>query len=165
MADAVRLDEQFAIITEAERSASPPRVLKHGDTFGVFDLRGDIVAMESGEQGLYHAGTRFLSRFELLLGRCRPLLLSSTISEDNTILAVDLTNPDVVRDNRVVVPRGALHVFRARLLWDGHCLERIRLSNHALHAIQFPIALRFDSDFADVFEVRGTRRTHRGRRQ
>ncbi|MCA1561724.1 MAG: amylo-alpha-1,6-glucosidase [Acidobacteria bacterium] len=164
MADAVRLDEQFAIITEAERSASPPRVLKHGDTFGVFDLRGDIVAMESGEQGLYHAGTRFLSRFELLLGRCRPLLLSSTISEDNTILAVDLTNPDVVRDNRVVVPRGALHVFRARLLWDGHCLERIRLSNHALHAIQFPIALRFDSDFADVFEVRGTRRTHRGRR-
>ena len=94
MTEIVSLEEHFAIVADGERAAAPRRVLKHGDTFGVFDLHGDINAPENAEHGLYHAGTRFLSRFELLLGRRRPLLLSSTISEDNSVLVVDLTNPD-----------------------------------------------------------------------
>jgi glycogen debranching enzyme len=130
----------------------------------VFDLHGDVICLQDGDLGLYHAGTRFLSRFELLLGRRRPLLLSSTISEDNTILAVDLTNPDVVRDGHVLVPRGSVHIFRARILWNGHSLERIRITNHSRHPIQTPLALHFDADFSDVFEVRGTRRERRGHR-
>ena len=158
-------DDQFSIVAATDRLSAPARVLKHGDTFGVFDSRGDVVPAEGGEQGLYHDGTRFLSRFELLLGRRPPLLLSSTISEDNALLAVDLTNTDIVQNDTVVIRRGALHLFRARLLWEGHCLERLRVSNHALHPILLPIALRFDADFADVFEVRGTRRAHRGHRR
>jgi glycogen debranching enzyme len=164
MSDIAGLDEQFAIIADTDRASAPPRVLKQGDTFGVFDQHGDVIPAEAGEQGLYHAGTRFVSRYDVLIGNRRPLLLSSTISEDNTILAVNLTNPDLIKDTKVIVPRGALHVFRARLLWDGHCLERIRVSNHARHPIHLPIALHFDADFADVFEVRGTRRARRGRR-
>jgi hypothetical protein len=39
------------------------RVLKHGDTFAVFDRYGDVVPGGLGEQGLYHEGTRFLSCF------------------------------------------------------------------------------------------------------
>jgi len=163
MAEVISLDENFAIVAEGDRGGAN-RVLKHGDTFGVFDLHGDVQSFEKGEQGLYHAGTRFLSRFELLLGRRRPLLLSSTISEDNTILAVDLTNPDVVQGDRVIVPRGSLHIFRARTLWNGHSIERVRISNHALQPIQMPLALQFDADFCDVFEVRGTRRDQRGHR-
>ncbi len=164
MSDVVSLEEHFAIVADSDRAGAPRRVLKHGDTFGVFDLLGNVLALENGEHGLYHAGTRFLSRFELLLGRRRPLLLSSTISEDNTILAVDLTNPDVVRDDHLLVPRGSLHVFRARTLWNGHSVERIRLSNHSRHPIQTPVALHFDADFADLFEVRGTHRERRGTR-
>ena len=99
MAEVISLDEHFAIVAEGDRGGAN-RVLKHGDTFGVFDLHGDVLSFEKGEQGLYHAGTRFLSSFELLLGRRRPLLLSSTISEDNTILAVDLSNPDVVQGDQ-----------------------------------------------------------------
>jgi glycogen debranching enzyme len=165
MAELVSLEEHFAIVTDTDRSGSPRRVLKHGDTFGVFDLHGDAISLENGDQGLYHAGTRFLSRFELLLGRRRPLLLSSTISDDNTILAVDLTNPDVVRNGHVLISRGSVHIFRARTLWNGHCLERIRVTNHSQHSIQTPLALQFDADFSDVFEVRGTRREHRGHRR
>jgi glycogen debranching enzyme len=164
MADIAGIDEQFAIITDTDRAGAPPRVLKQGDTFGVFDQHGDVIPADAGEQGLYHAGTRFVSRYGLLIGHRRPLLLSSTISEDNTILAVSLTNPDLVKDTKVILPRGALHVFRARLLWDGHCLERIRVSNHARHPIHLPMALHIDADFADVFEVRGTRRARRGLR-
>jgi len=164
MAELVSLEEHFAIVTDTDRSGLPRRVLKHGDTFGVFDLHGDVVSVENGEQGLYHCGTRFLSRFELLLGRRRPLLLSSTISDDNTILAVDLTNPDVVRNGHVLISRGSVHIFRARTLWNGHCLERIRVANHSRHSIQTPLALQFDADFSDLFEVRGTQRERRGHR-
>ena len=164
MPETVRLDEQFYIVAEAERSPTPLRVLKRGDAFGVFDPHGDVAPAEGGEQGLYFDGTRFLSRLELLMGRRRPLLLSSTISEDNTHFTIDLTNPDILRDGQVIVARGEIHIFRSRVLWSGGCAERIRVSNHALHSIEVPITVQFDADYADVFEVRGTRRIRRGRR-
>src|SRR4029450_4911581 len=116
MAEVVSLEEHYAIVADGDYGAQPRRVLKHGDTFGVFDLHGDIIALENGEQGLYHVGPRFLSRFELMLGRRRPFLLSSTISADNTILAADLTNPDLVRGDHVLVPRGSPHRLSARTL-------------------------------------------------
>ncbi|HEX5108810.1 MAG TPA: amylo-alpha-1,6-glucosidase [Vicinamibacterales bacterium] len=162
--DDIRLDEQFYIVSDTARSATPSRVLKHGDSFGVFNPHGDAIPSDGGEQGLYHAGTRFLSHIELRFGRRRPLLLSSTISADNTLLAVDLTNPDILRDGRVVIPRGEIHVFRGRVLGDGTCAERIRVANHGLQPIEVPISIGFDADFADVFEVRGTRRAQRGTR-
>ena len=164
MAERIRLDEHFYIVAEAKRSASTLRVQKHGNSFGVFDAYGDITPVEAGEQGLYHDGTRFLSRLELLLGRQRPLLLSSTISEDNVVFAADLTNPDILRDNRVVVPRGEIHILRSRVLFNGGYSERIRVSNHALQPLEVPLTVSFDADYADVFEVRGTRRLQRGRR-
>jgi glycogen debranching enzyme len=162
MTDVIKLEEQFAILTEGERSQAPSRVLKHGETFAVFDPHGDIVAGPASEHGLYHEGTRFLSRFELLLGSRPPLLLSSSISDDNTVFTADLTNPDVVKDGHVMLGRGVLHLFRSRVLHDGTWIECWRITNHALHAIEAPLCLRFDADFADLFEVRGTRRSARG---
>jgi glycogen debranching enzyme len=164
MQPAVRLDEEFSIVAESDRSSMPLRVLKRDDTFGVFDAHGDIVPTAAGEQGLYHDGTRFLSRLELLLGRHRPLLLSSTVSDDNAVFTVDATNPDVRRDDRIALSHGEVHLFRSRVLCDGGCLERIRVSNYALHPIDVPLTVGFDADFADVFEVRGTRRALRGER-
>ena len=164
MPDPVRVDEQYSIIADTERAAAPLRVLKEGDTFAVFDQHGDIVPSEAGEQGLYHDGTRFLSRLELLIGRGRPLLLSSTTSEDNVVFTADMTNPDVFRDGARSLARGELHIFRARVLQHGAAVERVRVTNHALHPVEVPIAFRFDADFADVFEVRGTRRPARGER-
>ena len=162
MAEIVKLEEQFAILRESELLKTPVRVLKHGDSFAVFDLRGDIVPAPTSDHGLYHGGTRFLSRLELLLGRRQPLLLSSAISDDNTVFTADLTNPDVVKDGRVMLARGVLHFFRSRVLWNGTWLECLRISNHGLHPIEATLAFEFDADFADVFEVRGTRRASRG---
>ena len=161
MAEILNLEEQFAIISESDRPAAL-RVLKHNDTFAVFDASGNIVPGSASAYGLYHSGTRFLSRLELLLGSSPPLLLSSMIADDNAIFSADLTNPDIVKDGRVVLERGTLHLFRARVLSDGLAIERIRVSNHGLQPFQVPISLRFDADFADVFEVRGTRRSQRG---
>ncbi|MFQ5749734.1 MAG: glycogen debranching N-terminal domain-containing protein, partial [Planctomycetota bacterium] len=119
--------------------------------------------MGLGEQGLYHQGTRFLSHFVLQLGPARPLLLSSTVKEDNALLTVDLTNPDLYLDGRLI-PRGSLHLFRAKFLWQGRGYERLRIKNYGAFPVTLPLRFQFDSDFADIFEVRGTRRPRRGER-
>jgi glycogen debranching enzyme len=164
MAEMLKLEEQFSIISEAERHAESVRVLKRDDSFAVFDPHGDITPGPASPYGLYYGGTRFLSRLELLLGARQPLLLSSTVAEDNTVFTVDLTNPDVVRGATLALSRGALHLFRSRVLYNGGSIERIRIANHGLHSIEVPLTVRFDADFADVFEVRGTRRSRRGHR-
>src|SRR5512138_297670 len=158
------LDEQFPVIAGPERPVVPPRVLKHGDCFGVFDPRGNIVPSESGEGGLYYDGTRFLSWFELLLFGHPPMLLSSTLGVDDAVFEADLTNPDVLRQGHIAVERGDINIHRSRVLWSPGSVERIRVTNFALTPITVPLAIRFDSDFADVFEVRGTRRARRGER-
>jgi len=90
-------EHQFAVLAEQRRATGPQRVLKRGDTFGVFDQQGDIAADHGGEQGLYHRGTRYLSKLELLLAGHRPLLLSATVTDDNVAFIGDLTNMDVRR--------------------------------------------------------------------
>ena len=92
--------------------------------FAVSDRFGDVETFSSGELGLYYQDTRFLSRLSLKLGKDRPLLLSSTVREDNAIMAVDATNADVWRDSEIVVPRGTIHVYRSKVLWNKACNER-----------------------------------------
>ncbi len=153
---------EYYIQTTSSRAEG--RVLKHNDTFAVFDHYGDIGPTGRGEQGIYHDGTRFLSRLELRLGDLRPLLLSSTVKQDNELLAVDLTNPDILEDRRIVVPRGGVHLFRSKFLWEASCYERFRIWNYAPEAVTLSLSLEFDADFADIFEVRGMPRAERGER-
>jgi glycogen debranching enzyme len=162
--DTSQLAEPFSIVAETEARGLPSGVLKHGESFGVFDTCGNITAAESSEHGIFHDGTRFLSRLEILLFDRPPLLLSSTTSADNTVFVADLTNPDLRRGEHLVIPHGQIHLSRARVLGDARCAERLRVANYALHPVDVPIAIRFDADFKDVFEVRGTRRAAHGQR-
>jgi glycogen debranching enzyme len=139
------------------------RVLKHGDSFAVFDRFGDLHPVAAGQNGLFHEGTRYLSRYELLVGDARPVLLNSTVKNSNTLLAVDLTNPDLYDDDRLIMPSGSLHLFRGRLLWRDLCCERLRISNYTSKAVTLPMRFRFEADYVDIFEVRGSPRPRRGR--
>jgi glycogen debranching enzyme len=158
----IKVDDRYYILATSSRAGERTLVLKQGDTFAIFDASGDIGPFGFGEQGLYHEGTRHLSRFELRLGRLRPLLLSSTVKQENELLTVDVTNPDIVDDGRVRLARDTIHIFRSALLWNGTCHQRWRIANHGLEAVSLPIELTFAADFADVFEVRGTERPRRG---
>src|SRR3954462_15738441 len=89
-----RTSEQFYILATSTRPDDRTRVLKHGESFAVFDRAGAIRPEGLGELGLFHEGTRFLSAFEPLLERQPPQLLSSTVRRDN-VLITDLTNPDL----------------------------------------------------------------------
>src|SRR5919108_3527847 len=164
MHETIQVNDQYSVLAESPRRDDRTRVLKHGETFAVFDRYGDIQASARGELGLYHEGPRFLSLFVLRVGRDRPLLLSSTVKDDNALLTVDLTNPDFTIDGQVTVPRGTLHLFRSKFLWQGTCYERLRVYNYGLMPLDIPLYLQFDSDFADIFEVRGLQRDRRGHR-
>jgi glycogen debranching enzyme len=161
--DIIRVKDHFYILATSSRVDATTRVLKEGETFAVFDRYGDIEPVGSGELGLYHEGTRFLSRLSLTLEGTRPLLLSSTIKEDNSLLSVDLTNPDFSQNGQVLVPRGTVHLLRSKFLWRRACYERLVLHNYSLLPIELHLQLGFDADFADLFEIRGLKRERRGR--
>jgi glycogen debranching enzyme len=118
--------------------------------------------MAEGEEGLYHEGTRFLSQLEFSLCYQRPLLLGSTITCDNLLLTIDLTNPDCHDIAGNSLAHGSIHIFKSVFLSGRSCYERIRLSNYSGRKTAVPLSFRFASDFRDVFEVRGQCRKRRG---
>src|ERR1700719_3510668 len=142
--------------------ARPRRSLKHDDTFIVLDSHGDIGASAGGPDGLFNADTRYLARLELVLDQVQPLLLGSNLRDDNSSLTVDLTNPDIYHHGRIVLQRDMLHIVRTIFLWHGTAYQRIGVQNHGDRPASFDLTLLFDSDFADLFEVRGERRPRRG---
>jgi glycogen debranching enzyme len=143
-------------------AARPRRSLKHDDTFIVLDSHGDIGASAGGPDGLFNADTRYLARLELVLDEVQPLLLGSNLRDDNSALTVDLTNPDIYRNSRIVLQKDMLHIVRTIFLWRGTAYQRIGLQNHGDRPASFDLTLLFDSDFADIFEVRGEHRPRRG---
>src|SRR6516164_822742 len=143
-------------------AARPRRSLKHDDTFIVLDCHGDIGASAGGPDGLFNSDTRFLARLELRLDEVQPLLLGSNLRDDNSGLTVDLTNPDVYRQGRIVLRKDMLHIVRTIFLWRGAAYQRIGVQNHSEELASFDLTLLFDNDFADLFEVRGEHRPRRG---
>ena len=163
MAQAIRSSEQFYILATSAPVDDRTRVLKYGETFAVCNRVGDIEPRGLGEQGLYHKETRYLSKLTLRLGRTPPQSLRSSIRKDNALLTVDMMNLDISVDGQVSVPRGTIHVFRSKFLWKCVCYEFVRISNYGLKPVDTFVSFEFGADFADIFEVRGMHREHRGR--
>jgi glycogen debranching enzyme len=143
-------------------TSRPRRTLKHGDTFIVLDSHGDIGASAGGPDGLFHADTRFLSRLALSLNGEQPLLLGSNVRDDNTLLSIDLTNPDCYIDDQLVLAKDTVHIVRTVFIWRDTAYQRLAIRNYGDDRIKIDLTFAFDSDFADLFEVRGLRREHRG---
>ncbi|WP_085033502.1 amylo-alpha-1,6-glucosidase [Ensifer aridi] len=147
----------------ASRYERSSRSLKHGDTFAVFDHNGDALASPGNPEGIFHRDTRHLSHFALTLNGARPLLLSSTLRDDNATLDCDLTNPALVLDpGGEKLKHDLIHVRRTRFLWQDACYERLMLRNYDEVQRTLKVEIAFAADFADLFEVRGTPRQRRG---
>jgi glycogen debranching enzyme len=155
-------EEQYYILASSDLPPQRDLVLKHEDTFALFDIFGDIDAKARSGEGLYYAGTRFLSYLKLKFGYGRPLLLSSTVRRDNVLLSADLTNPDVYFEGKIFQHRGTLHLYRAQFLSGQTLFQRLRLRNYSRRPTDVVLTIQFDSDYADIFEVRGNQRERRG---
>jgi glycogen debranching enzyme len=153
---------EAAFAVTATRSTRPPRTLKYGDTFLVLDDQGDIAASLGGSAGLFHLDTRYLSRLELFVDGTQPLLLGSNLRDDNLALFVDLTNPDLMSDRTVVLEKDTVHILRTIFVWRGTAYQRLGVRNYGDRKIDLRLSILFANDFADLFEVRGSRRDRRG---
>lgn len=168
MSDTLPADDQWYVTATSTKTEEPARVLKQGDTFGVFDRHGDIFQADAGgqdtltQQGLYHEGTRYLSYWELKVNGQRPLLLSSMIRRDNSLLIVDMTTPDLYRGGALLIPKGSIHIFRSVVLWDQARYEHLRLVNYGEQPVDLSVELSLAADYRDIFEVRGVHRSQRG---
>ncbi|PWT82161.1 MAG: amylo-alpha-1,6-glucosidase [Blastocatellia bacterium] len=163
MEDVIQVQDQFYILATASKATERVAVLQHNDTFAVFDLYGDVGAFGTNEQGLYHEGTRYLSKFRMRINGRRPLLLSARVKDDNELFGADLTNPDMPFDGDQLLLRDLVHLFRSRFLWNGTWHECIRLWNYNSTNVRLALTFDIEADFADIFEVRGTHRERRGK--
>ena len=152
-------------IPATDAPARPRRNLKHNDTFAVFDSHGDIGASAR------RPGRAVRLRHPLSVapraadrrapGRCCCTRPSTTTT---STIYVDLTNPDIYADGRIVLLKDTVHISRTiYLVRRARCASAIGLMNHGAEPVSFTLSLAFASDFADIFEVRGIERKRRGR--
>jgi glycogen debranching enzyme len=153
----------FYIHASSETSRRATRVLVNGESFAVFEVGGDILPARNEPLGFFHRDTRYLSRFELKIAGETPYYLNSYASSEKAQLRINLSNPELgFRGGKVELPRNSIQIERNWVITDAALFHKVTLRNFARLPVQIPLDFLFDVDFADVFEVRGFRRSQRG---
>jgi len=152
----------FYIPATAPVSIQGRRVLKHGGCFALLDEFGSAQATGPGPEGLFFEDTRYLSQLHPTIDDQRPLLLSSRMTQDNAMLAVDIANPDLSAGGKLRLPGALVHIELGITLGDGALFLTLDLRNYGGIPARFRLDFHIDADFADIFEVRGTVRPRRG---
>jgi glycogen debranching enzyme len=155
MSDVIELANEFYIRARSSFIEIQPQVLMRGDLFGVFDRCGDLRALGTGGHGLFHNDSRHLSKSVLRLANGSLSLLSSTVTQDNTRLIIDLTNHQLDLPDGRRIPQRTVHLQRAKFLRDNDCEEEILVRNYGLAPVSIELILELEADFADIFEIRG----------
>jgi glycogen debranching enzyme len=136
--------------------------IKEGDMFLFADAEGNLDAEEAIGAGLYYRDTRFLSDYMLTFDGRPPLLLSTSADRPYSS-HIDLANQDLTApDGTVTAVQGTINIRRTRVIKD-RLYERIRVKNYNASPVSMRVELAFGSDFADIFEVRGLKRSQRGK--
>lgn len=91
-------------------------------------------------------------------------MLGSVVEDNNGSLRADLTNPDIHREDGTLLPRDLVAIERTKFLFSATGYERIALSDYGASACKLRVTIGFESDFKDLFEVRGSKRKARGSR-
>lgn len=142
------------VLTDA---AHPRMVLKQGSHFLVLDEMGQIPACNTLGYGYYRHDTRQVSQWELSLDGVPLSLLSCDLQRgySGTFL---YTNPVIgnIPQQKITIER---QIILDDLLW-----ENLSIENFGSEPYDIELQMKFQGDFADMFEVRGLNRAHRGER-
>lgn len=137
-----------------EHHVSPTVVLKDNQLFYVWTPEAS-----HRTTGLFFMDTHYLNRLEWLLDGHRPVLLSATVS-DGTHADVDLTNAELMVGDLTIGDR-SIHVLVSTTVAD-RLYQTLSITSYFPLPIRLPISLRLETEFQDLFEVRGIRRKRRG---
>jgi glycogen debranching enzyme len=139
----------------------PTLTLKDDDLFLITDTLGNITPFLDDDRqasvGLFCQDTRFLSRLELQIAGQSPIFLSSN-AQKGFALSVLCANPKI-NDQ---IPAETIGIEREIVL-NGGLFEEVKITNYRTSPVQIEICISFDSDFVDLFEIRGFNRERQGR--
>ncbi|MGE5229421.1 MAG: glycogen debranching N-terminal domain-containing protein [Deltaproteobacteria bacterium] len=160
-------DEPVVTTTSAERyvmsgGRASRLAVKEGDLFLYTNELGQVPGTENSVLGLYYRDTRYLSRYVLSIAGRQPVLLSAS-AERGYAATIELTNLEARTADGHVLPQASVHVRRTRVVSD-RVYELLRVRNYHQREVDLVLDLDLDADFADLFEVRGSRRRRRGSR-
>lgn len=142
------------VLTDA---AHPRLVLKSGSHFLVLDQSATIPGCNTLGYGYYLYDTRHISEWEITLNGAPLSLLSSSVGEGYAGNFL-YTNPhtDTLPQQKITLQR---EVVLSDMLW-----ERLIMQNFHGVPLEVELQISFQSDFADMFEVRGLNVPERGKR-
>ena len=73
----------------------------------------------------------------------QPLLLGVNARDDNTLLTIELTNPQMIFDGNIVLQQHALHIVRTIYLWQNEAYQRFAIRNYG----EVPVGLELTDKF------------------
>jgi glycogen debranching enzyme len=141
-----------------EIRVGPPSLTVHADEqFLVCAPDAMIAAAE--QQGYFCVDTRLVSGYELTLSRTPPKLLNSAVVQPFSARH-EFVNAQIPTSGRVIAA-GMVHLRLDRTIHGG-VHEDYDLTNYGSDVVEFELELRFESDFADLFDVKEQRLVRRG---
>ncbi len=159
----LKVGANFYVLASSLTSRRETKVLADAQSFAVFEAGGDIAESPLEALGFFYKDTRFLSGFELRVAGQAPYYLNCYLSDDNAEFRANLTNPDMAgRSGKIALPRNSIQIERSWVLVNAALYHRLMFTNYSGMPVKVPFDLSFAVDFADLFEVRGVKRTHRG---
>jgi glycogen debranching enzyme len=146
------------VTDSVEIRVGPSSLTIHADEqFLVCARDATIAAVE--QQGYFSVDTRLVSGYGLTLSRTPPTLLNSAVVQPFSSRHEFVNAPTATSGG--VIEGGMLHLRLDRTIHHG-LHEDYDLTNHASEAVEFELELRFESDFADLFDVKEQRLVRRG---
>lgn len=134
-------------------------VINEGTTFMVTDNMGNVP--RGSPLGLFRSDTRYLNKYVLKINDSDMVPLSFT--RRGYIANISLTNPELRGSDGQVVPEGTLHILRTMFI-STNFYEKLFVKNTNSFPVRLNLALSYDTDFRDIFEVKGPSTTRRGLR-
>jgi glycogen debranching enzyme len=131
--------------------------MNRDDRFVVCQPDGRIE--RQAEEGFFARDTRFVSGYDLFFNGERPLLLNSSPVQFYSS-RFEYTNPELL-DRDGIVPRHSLAIRLDRSV-SGGVHEDYDIVNYGRRPVRLTIEIEIESDFADIFDVKGGQLVRRG---
>lgn len=142
------------VLTDA---VNPRMVLKNGSGFLVLNSEGYIPACNTSGYGYFFQDTRHLSQWEFRFNEAALSVLSKSVDKGYSARFLYANvETEIVKQKKIIIQRETTLYDR---LW-----ERITLDNVHLSSVTGKFEVILQSDFADIFEIRGINRDQRGLR-
>ena len=141
-----------------EVQVGPETVTIHADD-EVVVCEPNLRMSSTKEQGYFARDSRFVSGYRIKLGRAEPVLLNSSAVRSYSA-RFEFTNAEVVTSGGRI-PAQTIHMRVDRRVGHG-VHDDYDIVNHGRERIVIGFEVSFESDFADIFDVKRHQLVRRG---